>query len=267
MAQIDREGTFRGRVISQTIGISKSGHVQLEVNLLASELYDPETEQWIDWSKYEETELHGYLYLVSKDNEPYKTAEQLKKALGWDGTDFDFLDDTDFSQITIQFRVQMETYEGKLRPKIAWVDHADAQPGASIKKLDKAEIKALDAKFAKALKALSGGAKPKSVPAGKPETPKAVKSKPPAAPKVEKKKPEASGIADHLNLPETCANADEAWAQVEQHIGKELPAAHVEEAWLKAVEDLGGAEAVEAEGMWASVRDIILETMAEDPNL
>lgn len=284
MSQIDRAGTFRGHLTSQAIGLSKNGHVQLEVSVVATELYDQETQQWLDWSQYEETELHGYLYLVSNKNEPYKTAEQLKKALGWSGADFSELDETDYSGIAIQFRVQMDTYEGKISPKIAWVDHADAEPGSSIKKLDKAEIKALDAKFAKALKMLSGGAKPKSVPAGKPTAPKvssdptpsATESTAPATTKAPAKgkaapKPDAgeapSGIAAHLSLPETCSDADEAWAQVEQHVSKEFPAAQVEETWLKTVEDLGGPDAIEEEKAWASVRNIVLEMMTDNPNL
>lgn len=297
MSAIDRAGTFRGHMVSQAIGLSKGGHIQLEVDLVATEYYDQESQQWLDWSKYEETQLHGYLYLVSKDNEPYKSAEQLKKALGWSGETFDELDETDYSGTVIQFRVKMEAYNNKMQAKLDWVDHADATPGSSVKKLDKAEIKALDAKFSKALKALSGGAKAKAVPAGKPSAPKAAakadptppesngttspattpttepakgkRGRPAAAPKAVPAPAPTSGPApfdldkEPVNgaLPSACANADEAWEQVEANVDKSVPPAQIEETWLKAVEDMGGPEAIEAESNWAGVRDIVLEIL------
>ena len=281
MGQIDREGTFRGHIIDKSFGMSKGGFPQFVARLQAAEMYDPETEQWLDWSKYDETEMVGYFILVGKDGNMTFNAEKLQKAVGWSGGSFSELEQADYSDMLVQFRVGYGKGEFADRLGVNSIDHADADPSNSLKKLDPAEIKALDAKFAAALKKFSGGPKPKTVPAGKPEPPKATKpakpaapkSKPPAAPKAEPEKPaeadaeaKAGGIAAHLGLPATCANADEAWAQVEQHVGKELPTAHIEEAWLKAVEDLGGEDAVEKEGIWANVRDIVLETMAEDPN-
>lgn len=271
MGQIDRAGTFRGNMVSQAVGISKGGHVQLEVNLNATEYFDPETKQWLDWSQYEETELHGYLYLVSKDSEPFKSAEQLKKALGWSGDTFDELDGTDYSGIVIQFRVKMEAYNNKMQTKLDWIDHADAQPGVTMQKLDKAGIKSLDAKFAKALKALGGGAKPKAVPEGKPAVPadKPKRGRPPAVKDKPDDKPKSGPAPFDLDkepIEQTapiaaCADADAAWDQIAAAVDPSVPPAHIEETWLKVVEDLGGPDAVVEDNNWAGVRDIVLETL------
>lgn len=295
MSRIDRAGTFRGHMVSQAVGISKNGHVQLEVELVATEYYDQESQQWLDWSKYEECELHGYLYLISKDNEPYKTAEQLKKALGWSGTDFDELDDADYSGTLIQFRVQMDTYEGKTNPKIAQIDHADATPGSSISKLDKSGIKNLNIKFAKALKALGGGTKPKAVPTGKPVPPKVNANSMPSpsgtqtqtvsptptpsgstkskagksktgksvAPETTTVPEKPAEVTEESGLPSVCFNADEAWAQVEANVDASVPKGQVEETWLKVVEDMGGPDTIETDSNWAGVRDIVLETLKQ----
>jgi len=280
MALIDRPGTFRGYITEQAIGESKNGHTQLEAKFTATQMYDQETKQWLDWSHYDETEIKGYLYLASKNQEWYKTAEQLMKALGWSGTSFSELDETDYSKTLVQFRVAMDNYNGKPTLKVVWVDNANAEPGSSLKKMDKNAVKALDAKFAKAFKALTGGAKPKSVPVGKPAdptpsvgsgttspatTPTTKTLKPPAAKKAESKvkKSSETTVAAMLNLPATCTE-QEAWDQITANVSKEFPEAQVEEAWLRTVEDLGGPEAITD---WTMVRDAILEIMADNPIL
>lgn len=273
MNQIDRVGTFRGNIVESSFCLTKNGFPQFVARFQADELYDSETEQWMNWSKYDEVEITGYFVLAGKDGNLSKNAEQLQKAVGWSGTSFAELDDADYSETKVQFRVKMDTYNNAPVLKVCWIDHADADPSTTLKKMDRAEIKTLDAKFAKALKAFAGGAKPKAVPAGKPATPKV--EKPKTAPKAEKAKTapkveEAAapvGIAAHLNLPAACANADEAWAQVEKHVSKEFPEEQVVETWLKVVEDLGGPDAIEKDNAWANVRDIVLETMSDDPNL
>ena len=55
----------------------------------------------------------------------------------------------------------------------------------------------------------------------------------------------------------------QAWDAVEQGIPAGTASELVQETWLKVVEDLGGAEAVEAEHQWANVREIVLTTIAQ----
>ena len=280
MALIDRPGTFRGNIVESSFGTTKNGYPQFVAKFQATQMYDQETKQWLDWSQYEETEITGYLVLAGKDGNFGKNAEQLMKALGWSGTSFSELDEADYSKTLVQFRVAMDNYNGKPTLKVVWVDNANAEPGSSLKKMDKSEVKALDAKFAKAFKALTGGAKPKSVPVGKPAdptpsvgsgttspatTPTTKTLKPPATKKAESKVKKSSGttVAAMLNLPATCTE-QEAWDQITANVSKEFPEAQVEEAWLRTVEDLGGPEAITD---WTMVRDAILEIMADNPIL
>lgn len=278
MGQIDRVGSFRGHIVEKSIDVTKNNYPQAVIRFNAVEMYDDETKQWLDWSKYDETEITAYLVLAGKDGNLGKNYEQLKKATGWSGESFDEFEETDYSKVLVQFRVKLDSYNGKTSLKVAWVDHADADPSNALRKMDKAELKALDAKWAKVLKTASGGAKPKAVPAGKP--------KPPAPPVAQAPAPEPettvpvdpdptpdseavsapSVIATHLGLPTTCTS-DEAWKQVNEHYSKtEFTPAQVEEAWLRTIEDLGGNAAVEEDHAWANVRDIVLETMSDNPS-
>lgn len=284
MGLIDRAGTFRGNIIESSFGLTKNGFPQFIAKFRASEMYDPETAQWLDWSQYDETEKTGYFVLAGQDGNLGRNAEQLQKALGWSGASFEELDSTDYSSTVVQFRIKNEVYNNKPDLKVCWIDHADADPSTSLKTMDKTEIKALDAKFAKALKAFSGGNKPKAVPSGKPKPP-TVKADPTPTtstsqaptdtpPETKKGKPKGKGAPTasgpqpfdldnepvESNLPATAADADDAWAQVEANVGKDTPPAQVEETWLKVVEDMGGPEAIEN---WADVRDIVLETLKQ----
>jgi len=286
--QIDRDGTFRGFISEQGVGVSKNGHVQLKAVFNATEMWDADTEQWLDWSCYDETELTGYLYLLKSDNTWFKTATQLMKALGWSGESWDDLNNGDFSGTIIQFRVEQDDYNGKKSLKVAWVDHRDATPGTSVQKLDADGLKSLNARCKGAFKELTGGPKPKTVPAvpkmnvtetavesapvadkkpakrGRPAA-----AKPPAKPAPTSKAPTPTPKADDAeekpedtNNSGSCSNADEAWEQVEAAIDYTVtPKAQVEEVWLKAVEDLGGTEAVNATHGWDEVKEIVLVTL------
>ena len=167
MGQIDRTGTFLGYPIDSGMGETKNGYPQWMAQLRGVELYDEDTEQWIDWSEYDVNEITGYFVLFGKDDKPTLTAKQIQKALGWSGESFQDLN-ADFSEVPVQFRVEESTYQGETRLKVTWIDNANAEPGRTIQKLDNAAVKSLDAKYAAALRNLSGGPKPKSVPAKPP---------------------------------------------------------------------------------------------------
>ena len=183
MSQINREGTFRGYPIKGVINYSPGGHTQWIADFQAVECYDEDMEQWVDWSGYEESEMRGWFILFDKDvsREPYLNAKQLQKALGWSGESFNELDGAGYAETLVQFRVESDTYNGKTKLKITWIDEANAVPGRKLEGLDKSEISKIDAKYAAALRKLSGGPKPKSVPS-KPPVPKPETPSPEATP-------------------------------------------------------------------------------------
>jgi len=185
MSQIKQASLYRGIKVDAGINKSSGGHIQLVVQLLATECYDPETGEWVeDWQQYDEqfgSEITGYLMLFSKDTskDAFMTAKQLQKAWGWDGTSLAELEKLEPEPF--QFRVIEDEYDGKKRLKVNWVDAYDAEPGGTIQKLDESELKKLDAMYANTLRKLGGGPKPKAVPKTdkpeKPELPAAVKEK------------------------------------------------------------------------------------------
>lgn len=198
MSQIKQIGTYRGLVVDKGISKTTNGHIQLVAQLVATECYDFETGEWIeDWQQYDEqygSEITGYLMLFSKDasKEAFQTAKQLQKAWGWDGVSLSELEQLEPGPF--QFRVIEDEYDGKKRLKVAWIDSYDAVPGGIIQKLDESELKKLDAQYANALRKLSGGPKPKSVPkAEKPAMPEVPeKSKKPELPPAAKAKYDAA---------------------------------------------------------------------------
>ena len=172
MSQINREGTFRGYAVEKGVAESTNKFPQFVARLQGVEFYDEETEQWVDWSQYEENEITGYFVLFGSDNNPTLTAAQIQKAFGWSGESFNELDEADYSNTLVQFRVEERTYNGKTTLQVAWIDSADAEPGNKLRgKLTNADVKKLDSKWAAKLRNFSGGSKPKSVPS-KPPVPK-----------------------------------------------------------------------------------------------
>lgn len=299
MSQINRTGTFRGVAIDSGMGETKNGYPQWVAQLQAAEYYDEDTEQWVDWSEYEEKEISGYFVLFGGDGNPTLTAKQVQKALGWSGESFQDLN-ADFSEILIQFRVEESTYNNETRLKVTWIDSADAEPGRSIQKLDNDAVKKLDAKYAAKLRALSGGPKPKSVP-GKPPVPKP-EIPTPTTPESDKKAAMKEQVAEKAKRgkaaeakaakrekpknrptkppvpkvpesePETTDNTGDTCTKNEAYQGcyTELVEPGIatidqlNDTWLTTIESQGGEETLDGEG-WAAVRNIILDELREAP--
>lgn len=272
MSKIDRAGTFRGTITQCGIAATKAGAPQFVAKFRALEYWnteDPENPEWMDWSPFEECEATGYFVLVSKQNHPIFHMEDLKKALGWSGSSFGELAEIG-NGAKVQFRLENDTYEGKTTLKVNGIDHYDAEPGGTLRTLDADEIKKLDAKFSKVLRDFSGGPKPK--PVGKPANPekkedaagqpvekKAVKKAAKKPPRAAKAEPEP--MIDVSALPET-ATEDDAWEQMETAVAGSASDDAVQEAWLAAIETLGGADAVDEGDSWAQVRDLCIANLS-----
>jgi len=297
MSQINRTGTFRGYPIDSGMGKTKNEFPQWIAQLQAVEYYDEDIQQWVDWSEYAEKEITGYFVLFGSDGNPTLTAKQIQKALDWSGESFQSLV-VDFSGTLIQFRVEESTYNNETRLKVTWIDSADAEPGRSLQKLDGTEVKKLDSKYAAALRKLSGGPKPKSVPskppvpkpetlASEPETDRkavmktaieekaargkaaeakaAKREKPkdrPAKPPVPTAKASEPAEASTNTYTKNEAYQDCYTQLVEPGI---VTINQLNDTWLNTIETIeeqGGEEALDGEG-WATVRNIILDELRE----
>ena len=230
MSLIDRAATFRGNIVDHAVSVTKNEFPQFVCSLIATEIYDEEDGVWVDWTDVVENEITGYFVLYGRDGETL-TLTQIKKTLGWDGASFQVLNDGDYSEVGVQFRVAVNTYEAAKSPfKVEWIDEFDATPGRSVKKLDVNELKQLDAKYSRFLKA--GAAKPAST---KPKTKPTVKAKTakPTSPKGPVKKA-AKKTAPPIPMPASAtipANAPESATP-------DIPVGHCtkQECWDEIVE-------------------------------
>jgi len=272
MSQIDRTGTFLGYPVDSGIGETKKSSLpQWVASLKAVKYYDEDTEQWVDWSEYAETDITGYFVLFDKSGKPTLNAAQIQKATGWSGLSLQDLN-TDYSQTLVQFRVEENTYEGKTSLQVSWIDHADAEPGRSIQKLEPEDVKKLDSKYAAALKKLSGGPKPKSVPE-KPPIPKlqkpvdkeAVKAKLKAQTEEKANRAKAAEAKANKQAPpkpaapkakqETCTLND-AWEVVYAAKG-DMSDDDLGTVWLETIDKYGDQDTLTGEE-WVQVRNEVL---------
>jgi len=293
MAQINRPGTFRG--IPQEWGVSESrnGFPQFVVRLLATEYFDEAGEiegnepgTWTPWDYGDE--ITAFLILFN-DKGPIFHVDALKAALGWDGTSFANLNNNEWSESVIQFRVVSEEFEGVTRLKVQAVNPQDAEPGRMIKKLDADDLKDLDAKF----KGLLGGAKvaPKSAKPTAPASPKpsapatprsadptsAAEDAPsttpepnaptpsPAAPPAAPKKSGKKGKSKKAKPPADKCTKEEAWELVHKLKTEKVTDEMIAEAWLEAADGIGPDEDAYTPEQWAQIRDKTLDQIDHIP--
>lgn len=303
MNKIDTKGVYRGDIVESALGVTKKSDLpQWIVRLRATERYvDDPTEMehyeltepgWVDWREFNE-EIVGYMVLF-KDSDEFTrdTAllnyDQLQLATGWDGTEFNSLNDDSFVDKNILFRVEENEYEGKVSLQVNWVDDRDAPPTREMKRLDEDKVKDLSSRLKMGGKkaaakpgkpaarpAKQSGEKPaakgKTTPVPKAE-PKA-EAKPPAKKKGPPKKaaPEPEPTPEVTETEEAPFEADtldpmnqgKAWEHVCDNKG-DASDSDVQDAWIKASEEIGGDR--EEEDMtnedWASVAQKALAALA-----
>lgn len=186
MSKIKIEGTFRGHILSSAVGLTRNEYPQLLMELPAEELYEKNDDGGL-WAPHEDPEetIYAYLVLVDKTGAMTKNAEQVQAALGWSGKSFAELNDTDYSEMAIQFRVEENTYNGNTSLQVSWIDKYDADPGRGVSKLDKAAIKNLNAKHGAALRAFGKKSPTKSAASPAKVTKSRTPSGPPKKTKIE----------------------------------------------------------------------------------
>ncbi len=281
MALIDRAATFRGRIADHGVSKSSGGFPQLILQLVAVEIYDVDEQAWKDWSEYDVNEIQAYLVLFGGKGETLNS-QQVKKVTGWDGLTFAGLEGMDLSETKIQFRVEENTYEGKTSLQVSWIDEYDAEPGRTVRKLDAAEIKALDAQYASLLKSSGKKAAPTKAP-GK-VTKANIKSTQPKGPVIKKgakdplgppaeaapAAPQAAPAAPaqapavNPNLPIGKCTKDEAWETVYDLKAKEVTDEQIANIWTDAIKKIAPGVDQEkfTDEQWFAVRQVVLDEAA-----
>lgn len=248
MSLIDRVATFRGKIVDHGVSLTKNEFPQFVCSLVGTEIWDEDEQVWVDWTDVDLNEITAYVVLYGSKGETLSFS-QVKKICNWDGASFQTLNDGDYSEIGIQFRVVENTYDNKTRLKVEWIDEFDAEPGRSVRKLNPDEMKQLDAKYAKFLKQGAGRKAPIKASGGKAGTVNAGNAKPtsPKGPvrKADKKKLAIPEAAANTDVPVGQCTKDEAWTEVVDMRDKKTTDEQLAKSWLGAIKEIGGGRPVE----------------------
>jgi len=186
MGLINIEGYFKGTIIDGGLGQSSGGFPQEVLALKATEVYDPDGDEYLPVDS-EHDEITAYLILISSKDKETKSAQQLKKIINWNGASFVDLCEMDLADIPLSFRVEENTYEGNTTLQVKWVAEPDASPTRTVSKISKEDAQALQARYASVLastktptKAVSAKGK-KTTAKGKAKKGRPVAPKTPAA--------------------------------------------------------------------------------------
>lgn len=162
----NRAGRFKASIIEQ--GVSEYGENKLTTFAAKLRLIQEKSgDQWIPVP--EDFEITWYSYLEKKDGSLNTFAiDNLKRLFGWDGRNPFWLEDTDLSSIIVQAMLDYETFDGKTRLKVKFVDDENATGGA-IAKADEATRRAINNRLGAKLRANAGGSPaPAPMPSNKP---------------------------------------------------------------------------------------------------
>lgn len=284
MNPIDRTGTFLGKIGASGIDTTKKGYPQWVAQLTATKRYVEDAAEmahfqitepaYVDWAG--DTIMAFMVLFKSADQFNDDTAllnyGQLQAATKWDGASFDALGDASLLGKEILFRVEENTFEGKTRLQVNWIDAADASPTRTMKSLDAAGIKGLNAKLQIKKKIVAAAAPARPVAAPKPAAPAPVTTPAvaipaePAKPKGPPKKKAAvvaAPVVDAAAPAKTERTAQttqlDAWNYVIENKGSNSDDT-IAEAWQAACQEVGENknESDFTPTDWAKVRDIVI---------
>lgn len=170
---VDRIGNFQARILEYALKKASEGEavaVALKVHLLS--MWNPDTESWDEWDVYMMTAI-GDQWIIKKDGTLNNRAcESLVRCCGWDGT-LESISEKTWEPIDCQVKIGVDTYNGKTRFRIDWINAFDSIPG-KFEELPPDKVQSLSQQFGSQLRALAGSHRANSTPTpkSKPEKPK-----------------------------------------------------------------------------------------------
>lgn len=182
MADLDRTGDFQARVIDYSIYEAKTGSTGINMKFVVLSQWNPETQQWDDWTQYGEHEVRGTCWVVKADGTLNDAnAKRLAEACGpWD---FGLIDSKEWKPTDCSITVEAEEYNNKTTFKAAWINPYDRKPGMT-GNVDSGKARDLSSRFGHQLRALFGNTQRNTaVPSSRPKPPPAGKF--PPASKIE----------------------------------------------------------------------------------
>ena len=275
MGLVNREATFKCKIVDHGLSRSSNSWPQWVAQLQAFEIYDEDEKVWIDWTDQEENQISTYMVLVGSKGETLGVS-QLVAATGWDGSSFIELGGLDLSEVTVQARVELHSYNGKESYQVSWLDAGDATPGRSVKKLDAGGMKALEAEFKQFLTASKAPAKV-TKPTKAPARPR--KRKAPVttveesvldldvtlmAPPDGPVEPPLLATPPDPSLPTGKSTKQEAWDTVVSLKRADISDSEFSTIWVAAVEAIGKKnQKLLTEEDWFTVREDVLGQTAK----
>lgn len=193
-------------------------------------------EQLIDgeWVPIQPESIMGWHYLTKKNGDlNTMQLHQFKDAFGWDGTGLKDL--LTFKGMDCQVTVDEETYQGKTRDKVQWINHYDYVPGKDFK-TDESELAQMEAMLGPKLRAM-GTSKPAAAPAAKAKAKSAPKAAPaPPAP------PSTPPTTEPEDAPPNCKTMDDAWVVCCDKVHED----EQERVWFEIIGAVAPGKAVES---------------------
>ena len=250
-----REGLFNAHPIA--VGVDDTGPNKLATCIISFRLYEElqPSGEWADCSD-ENLEITAYFYLEKRDGSLNTiTLDSLKAALGWDGRDPFWLQDTDLSEHPVQLKLAFEEYNGKTRLKVQFLNPYGSAGGGAVTKAEGAAKTVIRNRLGSKLRALAGPAQPATAkPVTPPKLPPA-KPKPPTAPapSAAATEPEASPMEDECDMQA----AWDAFHAAYERMGPKGTPDDCEKQWFTAISTLFPGRQPEelSPAEWAVMRD------------
>lgn len=271
MTMIDRVGRFRGRPVQGVIKPTKNGFPSFNVELEVTQMYDEDTEAWVDWSEFGQS-ITAYLCLFNNEK-ALLNYEQVMKAFEWDGIDMAALQTDDFGDLQISFEVEENDYKGKIRLQVNWVDTFDAEGHSGpLQPMVAGDLAALNAQYAPFMKqapaAVPAKAPPKARKGGRPKGSKnKSKAAPPVAvappatappPPAPAPAPAEDGIASSLDRNGT-------WVAINDFGAGKVDGELINQAWLKGVAEVSASSQMTEDNFtgteWEAVKATVLDIL------
>lgn len=165
--EIDREGTFRGRIVSYGLQEAQSKALAVQITARIDEQWVDD--HWEDWRQYD-VEASGYIWIIKKDGSDNDSqVRALVDCAGWDGV-FSSIVSGAWKPEPCQFVVKEDSYKEQIRYRINWLNAYDSSPTGG--NVDSNRARELDALYGSRIRAVVGNVKRNALaPSGKPSAP------------------------------------------------------------------------------------------------
>ena len=250
----NREGLFNAHAAE--VGVDETGPNKLATCIIKFKLYEElqASGEWADCAA-DNFEITGYFYLEKKDGSLNSiTIDALKAALGWDGRDPFWLQETDLSQHAVQLKLAFEEYNGKTRLKVQYLNPFGSTGTGGVTKADGAAKTAIRNRLGSKLRALAGPAQKPAQPAAPPNLPPAKPKAPPVPPTPAAEAPAPEPAA----APGPDGTMAQAWEEFIKHCdGEKWTQDAVEQEWFRILAELFPGKQPDALSPteWAVMRD------------